>query len=177
VEQTRRRGVEASLDYAVPNRLTIFGTYSFQQATFGTDLRIASQFHPLADGGEIVVEPGSRLPGVPSHTAKFGATTHFPVGLSIGLAVRAQSAQYYRGDEANLLDRLPGFAVVNVQARQRVIARLTAVAQLQNVFDADYASFGVLGDAGLLGETFEDEPRFNSPGAPRAAWIGLEVRF
>ena len=29
----------------------------------------------------------------------------------------------------------------------------------------------------LLGEDFEDEPRFASPGAPRAAWIGLDVSF
>ena len=33
------------------------------------------------------------------------------------------------------------------------------------------------GDASLLGETYEDEPRFVSPGAPRAAWVGVELGF
>ena len=28
-----------------------------------------------------------------------------------------------------------------------------------------------------LGPAFEDDPRFASPGAPRAAWIGVEARF
>lgn len=55
--------------------------------------------------------------------------------------------------------------------RARVVARVT------NVFDADYATFGLLGEADeVLGDEF-DSPRFHSPGAPRAAWIGLEVTF
>ena len=47
----------------------------------------------------------------------------------------------------------------------------------QNLFDNRFNTFGVLGDAELLGEDYEDDPRFYSPGAPRAVWGGLEVRF
>ena len=33
----------------------------------------------------------------------------------------------------------------------------------------------MLGEAGLIG--IDDDPRFYSPGAPRAAWVGLDLQF
>ena len=177
VAHTRRSGLEASVDYARPGRLSAFGTYSFQRATFGADLHMASPFHPMAEDAEIFVPSGSRLPGVPAHSVKLGVTAPLTRGLQLGAAIRAQSGQRLRGDEANLLAPLPAFAVVNAHARQRITSRVAVVAQLQNVLDADYSTFGALGDAELLGEAFEDDPRFESPGAPRGGWVGVEVRF
>ena len=177
VSATRRAGLEASMEYARGGRVSVFGAYTLQHATFGTDLRIASRFHPDADDTEIEVSEGDRLPTVPTHTAKAGIEGMVTAGLRIGVNVRAQSGQYFRGDEANLLAPLPGFAVVNAQARQRITERVSLHLHAQNIFDRDYATFGVLGDAELLGEDFEDEPRFYSPGAPRSAWIGVEIRF
>jgi hypothetical protein len=53
--------------------------------------------------------------------------------------------------------------------RVRVIARVT------NVFNAAYETFGLLGDADdVLGDEYDD-PRYLSPGAPRAAWFGVEL--
>jgi iron complex outermembrane receptor protein len=177
VERTTRTGIEATVDYTVGDRVSAFASYTLLRATFGTDLRIASRFHPLADDGDILVRSGDRLPGVPAHSAKLGVTAAVTSGLQFRLTARARSGQPIRGDEANLLPPLPGFAVVNAQVRQRITRRLAAIAQLQNLFDTDYATFGVLGDAALLGEAFESDPRFDSPGAPRAGWIGVEVRF
>jgi hypothetical protein len=49
------------------------------------------------------------------------------------------------------------------------------MARVTNLFNRDYASFGLLGEADdVLGAPYDD-PRFVSPGAPRAAWIGLEL--
>jgi hypothetical protein len=48
--------------------------------------------------------------------------------------------------------------------------------QVANLFDGQYSTFGVLGDASLIDDDFE-QARFYSPGAPRAGWIGVEVRF
>lgn len=177
IERSRRDGLEASFDYEVRDRFSTFAAYTLQRARFGTDLVIASPFHPTAVESEIAVTSGSRLPGVPAHVAKLGVAGAITAGLNIGMTMRAQSGQYLRGDEANLLTPLPGFAVVNAHARQKITSRVTAVAQLHNLLDARYYTFGGLGDAELLGEDFEDEPRFYSPGAPRSAWIGLEVRF
>ena len=49
--------------------------------------------------------------------------------------------------------------------------------RITNLFDAEHATFGLLGEADeVLGDDYED-PRFLSPGAPRAAWVGLTVTF
>jgi outer membrane receptor protein involved in Fe transport len=177
IATTERRGIEASVGYDVADRLSVFAAYTFQQATFGTDLRIASRFHPGADAAEISVAAGSRMPGVPAHTAKSGVAAVLTERLNVGVNVRMQSGQFLRGDEGNLLAPLPGFTLVNAHARHRVTRRVTAVVQAQNIFGAAFYTFGVLGDAeSLLGDDFDD-PRFYSPGAPRAAWVGLDVRF
>jgi iron complex outermembrane receptor protein len=176
VERTRRTGLEAGVEYAVADRLAVFGAYTLQRATFGSDLRIASRFHPLAEGTDIFVASGDRLPGVPAQSAKFGIETVVAGGLRAGVNGRVQSGQYLRGDESNLLPVIPGFVVVDFVARQRITSRITLVGQVANIFDRRYSTFGVLGDAELLGEAFAD-PRFYSPGAPRGGWIGVEVRF
>jgi outer membrane receptor protein involved in Fe transport len=177
VERTRRRGLEASAEYTWQDRVSAFATYTWQRAVFDTPLTLASRFHPHAEQAEIHVRPGSRLPGVPAHVAKLGVSASLRAGLSITAAVRGQSSQFLRGDEANLLDPVPAFAVVDAQARQRLTRRLTAVVRVDNLFGARYETFGVLGDPGLLGDEFEDDARFYSPGAPTGAWVGAEVRF
>ena len=53
-------------------------------------------------------------------------------------------------------------------------ARLTA--RVTNLFGVESATFGLLGDADdVLGEEEFDDPRFVSPSAPRAAWMGIEL--
>jgi outer membrane receptor protein involved in Fe transport len=176
VERTRRSGIETGVDLRV-GQVVAFGTYTLQRAVYGVDLVLASPFHPLAVDADIAVPAGSRLPGVPTHSAKLGLEGPVGAGVRVSVTLRAQSAQYVRGDEGNLLDPLPGFTVVNAEARRALTTRVTLVGRVHNLFNAEYATFGVLGDAGLLGEEFEDEPRFGSPGAPRAAWVGCDVRF
>ena len=48
-------------------------------------------------------------------------------------------------------------------------------ALVNNLFDAEESTFGVLGDATeVLGPAY-DSPRFLGPGAPRAAWLGVDL--
>ena len=143
---------------------------------FGTDLVLASQFHPLAADTEIEVADGSSLPGVPRHSAKFGVAGRLLARLDAGFTVRAQSSTYLRGDEANLLVPAEGFAVADAHARYRLSERVSLVGQVTNLFDGQYSTFGVLGDASLIDDDFE-QARFYSPGAPRAGWMGVEVKF
>jgi iron complex outermembrane receptor protein len=58
------------------------------------------------------------------------------------------------------------------------LARPVSVfAIVSNLFDAEYGTFGVLGDpTPVLGPTYTD-PRFIGPGAPRAAWVGVDVTY
>jgi len=176
VDRTVRRGVEAGVNYERGERLSAFATYTLQRAAFGTDLVIASQFHPLAADAAIQVSEGSRLPGVPTHSAKFGLASRVTPRLDTGVTVRAQSRQYLRGDEANLLVPAAGFAAADAHARYRVTGSVSLLGQVTNLFDARYYTFGVLGDGSLIDDDL-DQTRFYSPGAPRAAWVGVEVRF
>jgi iron complex outermembrane recepter protein len=176
VDRTLRRGLEASVTCDLANRLSVFANYTLQRATFGTDLVIASRSHPLAVDHEIPVESGSWLPGVPAQSAKLGASGALTSRLHAGLALRSQSGVFVRGDEGNLLDRIPGFAVVDAHARYRVTKRLTIAGDVSNLFGAEYYTFGVLGDPSILGEGFESE-RFYSPAQPRAWRVGVEARF
>ncbi|MBI3050773.1 MAG: TonB-dependent receptor [Acidobacteria bacterium] len=175
VDRTRRRGVEVSAEYERAGRLSAVAAYTWQRATFGTNLRIASRFHPAAERAEIVVAAGDRLPGVPAHAAKLALAATLTDRLGVGVNVRAQSGHVLRGDEANLLPPVPGHVILTAHARRRLTDRLAAVVQAQNLLDARFYTFGVLGDPSPV--TDDDDPRFLSPGAPRAIWGGIEVQF
>ena len=175
VARTRRRGVEAGIDASV-GRVSAFAAYTIQRATFGVPLRIASPNHPGAVGAELAVERGDRIPSVPAHTGKAGLTAAVADRVTLGATIRAQSGQPFRGDEANLLPPVPGFAVVDTRARVRLTERLALMGEVANLFGAEYSSFGVLGEADLLGGD-SDDPRFYSPGAPRGVWVGVDLEF
>jgi iron complex outermembrane recepter protein len=176
VAQTLRSGVETGLNYERGGRFSAFASYTLQRAVFGTNLVLASQFHPLTSDTEIKVADGSSLPGVPRHSAKLGVAGRLLARLDAGFTVRAQSSTYLRGDEANLLIPAEGFAVADAHARYRLSERVSLVGQVTNLFDGQYSTFGVLGDASLIDDDFE-QARFYSPGAPRAGWLGVEVKF
>jgi outer membrane receptor protein involved in Fe transport len=175
ITRTRRRGLEGTLDYEIANRFSATAAYTWQRATFGVPIRIASRFHPGAERSEIAVASGDRLPGVPAHAGKLAVGAALTDRLAVGASVRAQSGQFLRGDEANLLDRTRGFVVFNAHARRRLTDRLIAIVEAQNLLDARYYTFGVLGDPSPVAD--DDDPRFLSPGAPRAVWGGVEIEF
>jgi hypothetical protein len=85
------------------------------------------------------------------------------------------SSQFFRGDEANLLEPIDSQASVNLFGSYQLHRRARLIARLTNLFNSNYATFGLLGEADeVLGDDYDD-PRFLSPGAPRAAWIGVEL--
>lgn len=175
VGDTLRRGFEAAVGHA-GRRVQWNASYTYLRATFGSDLVIGSPNHPDEEDGELDVPAGSTIPSVPRHNVKARLGTVFG-RASVAGTVLSTSSQYLRGDEANLLDPVAGYAVVNLNATYRLRPRLTLVGQVTNLFDRRYATFGVLGEADdVLGDDFEN-PRFVSPGAPRGAWIGVEWRL
>ena len=96
---------------------------------------------------------------------------------TIGAHLTHTSSQFLRGDEANLLPVIGGATVVGVVGSYALNRRTNLTARVTNLFWAEYASFGLLGEADdVLGDEFED-PQFLSPAAPRAAWIGVEFRI
>jgi iron complex outermembrane recepter protein len=182
VGQTLRRGLEADLT----GRERLGGWrvdwgvhYTLTDATFQSPFSALSATHPDADPitGLIDVPKGAHIPSIPRHIAKASLGFAAAFGLSAGVNVIANSSQYLRGDEANLLAPLAGYVVVNARVAYQIIKPLSVFALVDNVFDTQYSSFGVLGDAtDVLGPTY-DSPRFVGPGAPRAGWIGADLHY
>jgi outer membrane receptor protein involved in Fe transport len=184
VGQTRRQGVEASLTgrRALPGRagrLEWALHYTWLDATFQTAFSAPSPNHPDADAatGRIDVPVGARLPGVPRHLGKATLGWVFANRLSVAVHAIANGNQVRRSDEANLLAPVAGFVIADLRASWDVSPAVSVFGRLSNLFDARYSTFGTLGaPSAVLGPTYTD-PRFDGPGAPRAAWAGLALRY
>lgn len=175
IGDTRRQGVEASIaGKAFANRLDWFANYTHLDARFLSAFAEISANHPDADPatGLIEVEKGDRLPGLPQNTLKIGADYALTTSFSVGGDIVYNSSQYLRGDEANLLPPIGGFTIVNLRSVYRIGEHFSTYLRLQNIFDRRYSDFGVIGDATPVLPQFTD-PRLMSPGAPRAAWLGI----
>ncbi|HTV25148.1 MAG TPA: TonB-dependent receptor [Polyangiaceae bacterium] len=176
---TQRAGVEATLSVR-RGRLQAYLRYQLLRATFESSLLLPGANHPDAsetpDGNVIPVEPGDRIPGLPVHSARVGADVEPVEHLSVGAWVNLDSSQYYRGDEANLLSPLPGYATLNARASYEVASRALLFARVDNVLNARYETFGLLGEADEVIPDAED-PRYASPGPARAVWVGLDLQF
>jgi outer membrane receptor protein involved in Fe transport len=178
VGDTRRRGVELNLNGVIGERLNWYLDYTYLEAEFRDPLSIASANHPFADANnEIQVEPGDRIPSVPRNLFKAGADYSLLPQLRVGAEVLYNSDQVLRGDESNQLEPVDGFTVFNLRGEFDINEHVAIFANVDNVFDEDYETFGLLGEADeVLGDDF-DSPRFLSPGAPRAGWVGLRASF
>lgn len=173
IDGTRREGFEADAE----GRLGAFDwsvSYALVRATYRTEVAIQAPDNPAADGdGEIHVEPGDRIPGLPLHSLRARIGWRVTAALTLGADLAVTSDRYLRGDEANLTEPLDGFALLGVSASWRR-GPVEAWARIENLADAKYETFGIYGDADELDF---DSPRFVSPGAPRRITVGLRTRF
>ena len=177
VGKTRRAGLELSISAQPGERLTWFAHYTYMDATFDQHLVVPSPNNPAAVHGEIAVRPGDRLPLIPAHLFKAGGRITVTDNVRVGGDLLASAGQYLRGDESNLAGTTSAYAVLNAQLEYRLGDAAVIFLTVNNVLDTEYETFGLFGEADeVLGEDFEDS-RFLSPGAPRAAWLGLRLIF
>jgi len=67
--------------------------------------------------------------------------------------------------------------VLNARVEYHLSEATLLYPTVNNLSNEEYETFGLFGEANdVLGSGFE-ESRFLSPGAPRAAWLGLRVIF
>ncbi|MGH7351823.1 MAG: TonB-dependent receptor domain-containing protein, partial [Candidatus Methylomirabilales bacterium] len=188
VGRTQRVGMEAGLNGRY-RPLTWYANYSFVDSTFQSSFPVFSPGHPLADpDGLIQVRKGNRIPGIPQHSAKIGVGINITDAWFLGVEALINSDQFLRGDESNQLSTVDGYAIVNLHTSYRVVQfgnpgkKLEAFLRVNNLFNADYETFGIVGGSpeevlevsGLTGLT---NPIFLSPGAPIGVFGGLQLTF
>ena len=88
------------------------------------------------------VNPGDRLPGMPSHRFKAGADYCSPDAWKFGADLVAVSDQVFFGDEGNDRSRLAGYAKVDLRTSYDVTENIQIYGLVDNVFDARYGLFG-----------------------------------
>ncbi|NOR68542.1 MAG: TonB-dependent receptor plug domain-containing protein [Methylomarinum sp.] len=178
VGQTVRYGVETGLSVNMPQLFSEIDDWHFSSNYTYLNARFQDGFtiqNPLDNTQAAAVEQGDRIPGLPEHIYK--ATLGVDLWQRWSLAVDAQYSgeQFFRGDEANITAPLGGYWVFNASTEVKINEHVALFGRVNNVFDRDYKTFGVYGEADeVLGADF-DNGRFVSPGAPRAGWIGIRL--
>ncbi len=164
---TRRQGIETGLAYKDDD---VVGLRQLQprrcNVPIGADperRRTTRSPTPTATSRS---RPGDRLPGIPMHQLKAGADYRIRPNWIVGAALTYFSDQFLRGDESNQNPTLPGYAVVSLHTSYKITDHFELFANVQNLLDAKYASFGQFGDPTGIG----------APGVPTNG-VGVDNRF
>jgi len=177
IDETQRSGMEFGL-MGAKDKLAWFANYSYVDATFESEFETVNENHPSANDdneGEFDVEKGNSIPGIPKHNLKIGADYAFTSAFSLGFDASFHSGQYYRGDEANISDKLDSYSVVNLHTRYVLNKNVEFFAKVDNLFDSEYESFGLYGESDEAPGLDLDDNRFVGTSAPRAGWVGIKV--
>ena len=176
---SQRQGIEAGLAWR-GDRLVLALDYALIDATFLTAQRLPSPNHPDADAnGTIPVERGDHIPGIPRHRVRFDAEWRATEAWRVGGTVIFNSDQYLRGDEANLLKPIAGYALVNLRTALTIGPGVELYGLVRNLFDQRFSTFGTLYSletASALNLALTD-PRTVTPGLPRAVYGGVRFTF
>ena len=206
--KTRRQGVEAGFSARVAN-LRLGANYTYLDATYQSTEIINGGANSTNDGpapgfeGNIVVQPGNRIPLIPRNLFKAHVDWEVTADASINVDLLAASGFYARGNENNRHDpdgvyylgpgKTPGYAVVNLGGDWRPQPRLRFFFQVNNLLDKKYYTGAQLGATGFAesgafvarpfagpvigGERPVVHATFYAPGAPRTAWAGMSYTF
>ena len=176
---TLRQGVEASAEWR-RNGWHASASYAFTDARFRDAFTMASPSNPAADDeGTIMVGRGDQLPAVPRHAVNLRLAREAR-DWSAGVTIRARSGQYLAGDESNDNARTPAYAVFDFDGSVSLAPGLRVVAQLRNVLNKRYATFGTFSevDEVFLAEApGAENPRAYAPGVPRRLTVSLRAEF
>jgi outer membrane receptor protein involved in Fe transport len=183
VGRTRRQGVEIDLEAKLAH-WWLAARYARVEATFRSPFPAHSPFNSSADGnGDILVQPGDRMPGIPRDALKLRAK--YAMGAaSIGASVALFSGQHARGDENNgdANGRVPGYALAGLDVQRDLARGWRLFATVENLFNSRTAAFGTLGGNFFTGaqNAFDAgnvrAEQFRTPGAPRGIWLGIAWR-
>ena len=146
--ETLRQGVEAGLNYS-KGPWSFYGNYAFIDATYQFSALFSSPMNPFADAnGNIQVNPGNHIPGIPRNLGKVGFEYHFTPRLTVGADAVIVGSQYFVGDDANQNPQLPSYYFVNAHASYQVTDHVQIFGIINNLTNNHYATFGAFYDVG-----------------------------
>jgi outer membrane receptor protein involved in Fe transport len=201
--KTRREGVEAGASGHI-GPVTLGANFTLLDATYRSQEAVGGEGNSTNEGGSgfegsIEIEPGDRIPLIPSHIVKAMLDWQVLPLLSVNIDAMYVSGAYARGNENNehLPDglyylgrgRTTGYKVVNLGVELRPLPALTVFAQVNNLLDRKYFTGAQLGSTAFnaagdfvarpfVGPVVDGErpllgSTFYAPGAPRSFWFGL----
>jgi outer membrane receptor protein involved in Fe transport len=172
---TLRTGLEVELAGGV-DRWNWYLNYTYLSATYEDAFVSSSPNNPASEDGKLEVSSGSDIPGLADNNLKGGFAMAATDALSFGIDFRYADGVYLRGDEANVDEKTDDWFVTDIYASLRFAERFRLEARVDNVFDEEYETFGLYGEADEVLEDAEDESgRFLGPAAPRYYWVTLAV--
>ncbi len=205
--KTRRQGVEAGVSSQM-GPLTLAANYTYLDATYRSVEEVGGEGNSTNDGGPgfegvIEIEPGDRIPLVPSQIVKIMLDWQIAPMFSVNADAMNVAGSWSRGNENNEHQadgvyylgpgRTGGYTVVNLGAELRPMPALRIFAQVNNVLDHQYYTGSQLGVTGFNSEgDFVARPfagpivdgerplqgsTFYAPGAPRSFWVGAKYTF
>ncbi len=180
VGSTARQGIDLNLEYKT-QRLLAWLAYSYTDAQFQTGFTELSENNPAADpNGNIQIQPGDRLPGIPANQLKLGVDYKISDAWTVGGSGIYASGQYLFGDEANLTPQTPPYFVVNLHTQYQVTKNLQLFALLQNAFNVTYYTYGTFSPTSsipIVQAPGAANPRSYTPAAPIGVTVGLRATF
>jgi iron complex outermembrane receptor protein len=185
IPQTRREGFELGLQQQF-GTVKLQAAYAFVDATYQSSFTVQSPNNSTADAaGDIQVQPGDHIPGIPRNNFKLRADWQATPKLSIGGTMVYSSGQYAQGDNNNQDQNgpIPGYTIFNLDARYYITDQLQVFGRINNLFDRKYQTAGTLGQNFFTGPNFSynlagaQSSMFSSPGAPFGFWIGVRYDF
>lgn len=183
VGKTRRQGVEFGLDGKV-NRFDYAMAASWIDATFQSPFTLSNGSNSvcIATNGAgngcagVNAQAGDKIPGIPALNLKMRLGYALTPQTRLRATLQAQGPQYARGDENNLDSngRVPGFATLKLDVSHRLDKTFEVFGGVSNLFNTQYATFGILGSNNLTSGAAE---QFRSVAAPRTLYAGVHAWF
>lgn len=148
--ETLHQGVEVGAKAELLKKLTLFGNYTYEEATFEKE--------PYKD---------NRIPGVPKHKANVGFNIHDVVpGFVFSADYNYVGSSYLISDLENDFSKLEDYFTLNAKISYEW-QLLKAFVAVNNLTGEEYSDYGVVGASG---SSFYPAPEIN--------WLaGLQINF